>query len=283
MRYARRRITATLSLVLSVALLASCVPRQIRAAQDTFNQGAQSENALRAATINGGSPSLGAASAASSYRMTLDLLNTELSAHKQDLAQEQLLGTAMMLKALSLWRLADLDDGHATTATDEELSRTLTALDALARDQPATLGTRDRVMMKALPGLRDHDRGLRATTLTEATANFQSACTVLGKALEVENPPPNHPVRVYVRLAQLSTLRAYQSAVYRFDPQDSPQRRATVKQIHDCAEVVVLALKPVLRNDAELTKFVEFMNTAIGVSSVSGISGNPVPSCPCTS
>src|SRR4029450_7953398 len=123
----------------------------------------------------------------------------------------------------------------------------------------------------------------RATTLTEATANFQSACTVLGKALEVGNPPPNHPVRVYVRLAQLSTLRAYQSAVYRFDPQDSPRRPAPVKQIHDCAEVVVLALRPVLRDDAELTKFVEFMNTAIGISSVSGISGNPVPSCPCTS
>src|SRR5262245_20005279 len=89
MGHARRRIPGALPLLLCVALLAGCVPRQIRAAQDAFNQGAQSENALRAATINGGSPSLGAASAASSYRITLDLLNTELSAHKQDLAQEQ--------------------------------------------------------------------------------------------------------------------------------------------------------------------------------------------------
>lgn len=266
-----RRIALVLPVAVSVLLQVGCVPRQIREAQDTFNQAAQSENAQRATLLSGGAPPLDASSAVASYRIALDLLKTELDSHAQDLAQEQLLGTAMMLKALSLWRLADLEDGPAAAAADAELTRTLAALDTLVQQQPTALGTRDRVMVKAIPGLRDHDRGLRATTLPDASANFESACGVLEQALTTEKPPPNHPVRTYIRLAQLASLRSYQSAVFQFDPNVSDQRATRLRGIHTCAEKVVLELKPVLKDDTTLTNFVNAINTAIGIGAVGSI------------
>jgi hypothetical protein len=264
------RPLVTFALLASCAALqAGCGARQIRAAQDAFNHGAQAENAERAATFSGGQPPLDAASAAASYHTALTLLDTELREHETDLQQENLLGTALMIKAMSLWRLADLESGGPLAPSRAALAE---ALNDAKSKAGAQLGTRDRVMAAALPGLYDHDLGLQATTLGEASERFSSAYRLLSEALQSETPPPNHPVRIYVWLAQLSTLRAYQSAIYRFgDPINPLNPPAELKDIHTCAKLVVLQMKPVLHDDPELQRFVEFVNTAIGIPSVASV------------
>src|SRR5262245_52301696 len=111
MSLTRRFLAIPLLLLLLCAVQSGCAARQIRAAQDAFNEAARSENAQRAAVLNGGHPTIDASSAAASYRTALKLLDAELEAHQVDLTQEKLLGTALMLKAMALWRLADLEAG----------------------------------------------------------------------------------------------------------------------------------------------------------------------------
>lgn len=256
-------------------LLAGCPSaRHIRAAQDAFNDAARSENDLRAAAFTGSEP-VEASAAAADYREAVALVDAELTEHAADLATEQLLGNALMLKALSLWRLTDLEESEADRAA---LDQTLIQLDRLATDQPTAFGTRDRVLIRALPGLRDHDHGLRAGTLDQASGYFTSAYVVLDRALTDDPPPPNHPVRVYVRLAQLAALRAYVAAVFRFAPADTPARQARLDAIFTCAQYSAAQLKPVARADQELTQTVQQMNTALGLPSLSGLPENP-PSC----
>lgn len=259
--------------VFALALLAGCAPRQIRAAQDAFNRAARGENDLRAATFAGSEP-VEAGAAVADYRQALALVDAELSAHPDDLAAEQLLGNALMIKALSLWRLADLDESQVD---DAALDETLARLDRLASADRAALGTRDRVLVRALPGLRDHDRGLRAATLGEARSYFTSAWVVLDQALTQDPPPPNHPVRVYVRLAQLAALRAYLAAVFRFEPAHSPERQATIATIFTCATYSAAQLKPVADSDPGLRAALERMNTALGLASVAGLPSAPPP------
>jgi hypothetical protein len=282
MRPTRLSFATILSLLVVAVLQTGCAARQIRAAQDAFNDGARSENAQRAAVLSGGQPPLDASSAALSYRTSLRLLDEELAKHKQDLTQEKLLGTAMMLRAISLWRLADLEAGSKSAPDRAALQEAIGAAKQEAGDQ---LGTRDRVMAEALPGLYDHDRGLQAKDLAEARRFFTSSYKVVHDASNQPNVPENHPVRIYMSLAQLSTLRSYQAAIYRFDhsgtsAQPSAEEMKNVANIHTCAKLIVLHLKPVLREDIELKKFIELINTAIGIDSVDSLQVPKDATCP---
>jgi hypothetical protein len=267
----RRFVAIPLLLLFLGAVQSGCAARQIRAAQDAFNEGARSENAQRAAVLNGGHPSVDASSAAASYRTALQLLDAELQAHQADLTQEKLLGTALMLKAMALWRLADLEAG-SKSAPDRAM---LQAAIAAAKNADDQLGTRDRVMADALPGLYDHDLGLQAANLNDARRFFLSAYRVVRTATNQSGVPKNHPVVTYMSLAQLSTLRSYQAAIYRFDTSNnglpSGAEMTNVETIHTCAKLIVQRLKPVLRVDIQLKKFIELVNTAIGIDSVDGI------------
>lgn len=268
------RLVRRLTLVWLLLLLPGCTTtRHIREAQDAFNAAARSENDLRAATFAGSEP-VEANAAAADYRKAVALVDQELAENRGKLQADQLLGNAMMLKALSLWRLTDLDD---RPADDAALRNTLNDLNQLTAGDATAVGTRDRVLIRAIPGLRDHDRGLRATTVDEARGYFVSAYKVLDRSLTVDPPPPNHPIRTYVRLAQLSTLRAYLAAVFRFQA-NSPERAATLQAIFDCATRSAVELKPVARSDRDLGATVERMNTALGLSSINSLPDTP-PAC----
>ncbi len=259
MRRPAPRWALLVGLLLLVANLA-CAARQLREAQDLFNEAARAENAQRAQVFSGGAALLDASAAASGYRLSLKLLDEELAGHEAKLREERLFGTALVLKALCLWRLDDLEDADLSG----ELSATLARIQKEQTANTLTLGTRDRVMVAALDGLRDHDRGLKATDLASAQANFESALQVTEGALTAQNPPPNHPVRIYLRLSQLATLRAWQAAVWQFMPNDSPARRELVQRIHGgCKEVGEQLEKPG-RTDPELRRVVTFYRTAIG-------------------
>lgn len=247
--------------VLLVVASLGCAARHIREAQSAFNEAARAENEQRAHALSGGSPLLDSSSAAAGYRLSLDLLEVELAQHEEKLREEKLLGTALVLKALCLWRLADLEDDEQASS---DLSTTLQRIEQEQTSGTLALGTRDRVLVSALDGLRDHDRGLRASNLDEAADNFSSAVTVLDQALANGRLPPNHPVRVYLQLSQLASLRAWQAAVYEFEP-DRRARKPLVQEIHTKAKQVVKSLEEATKFDPELRALVEQYEAAIGI------------------
>jgi hypothetical protein len=209
-------------LALALLALTSCAAVSLREAQDAFNAAVAAESAQREAGMVGDGGLSTHVSALGDYRAALFAIDQQLGSGTEELREQQLLGTAYMLKALCLWRIADLADlaeqPNATDGHTDALDALRTTIQAEYDAQRIVLGTRDRVLLAALPGLRDHDRGLRATALEgpgSAAAWFGSAVATLEDALLTVDPPKGHPVRIYVWLAQLSSLRAWQAAAFR--------------------------------------------------------------------
>lgn len=176
-------------------VLAACTARTLREAQDHFNRGAEIENTSRAAST---AALLASTGAEAEYRAALAGLNAELKDHSEDLEAEGLYPTARLLKALCLWRLAALSGGGLEAARAELKDV------APLKDK---LGTRDRVLLAALPGLLDHEKGLREKDVAKAAADFESAEKAIAAALAAEAPPAAHDVTLYLRLAQMAALR----------------------------------------------------------------------------
>lgn len=206
-------VPATLfALVTTLLLLAGCTTRHIREAQREFDAGAALEfgDTSTAAGLEAFPGPEGAA--AVHYRAAYDLVVKEQAENAEALRQDKLLGTARMLELLAGWRLSDLDDD--ATLRDAVSQRITASRGALRADPPGlALGTRDRVLLAALPGLIDHDRGRDQATFADVNRYFESAYATLDDALTTENPPALHPVRIWVRLAQLNTCKAWSSTL----------------------------------------------------------------------
>jgi hypothetical protein len=190
------------TIVAAALLAAACgTARYIGQAQTAFNDGASAEIEARATP---GADALSNQRAEASYATARALLGEEIRANADALRADELLGVAYTLKALAEWRLSDLRD-------DEDL-RVAAQKSADAAKGVAT-GTRDRVVLAALPGLLDHERGLRDTDYDRAHAHFDSACRTLDASLA--GVPANHAVRVWVRLSQMQTCQAWHVAMDR--------------------------------------------------------------------
>ena len=273
---------------LGLAVLALCgsggcaTTRHIRAAQDSFNQAAAEENRLFAAGLSTEVGLLSQSSAAGDYHIALALLDRELDENEEALRRDRLYGTALMLKALALWRLADLEglnepqlnDETATgeevlaasgAPADDELVATLARLRAEMEAGRITLGERDRVLLVALPGLRDHDRGLRAPDYPTARRFFQSALELMDHSLEVESTPKQHPVRVYIRLAELSTCRAWQSAAFALLPLREAEEE-TNERVLPRAEEILAELESLAQKDSRLREQIDELKLRLGLS-----------------
>lgn len=265
------RTSVVLLLLVLPLLLAGCVARGIREAQDAFNRAAAAEQQIDAAPEVTTDGMRGSSAAASGYALASSLLDSELAHHESDLAEEKLLGTALVLKALCLWRLDGLAyDGDVAAAPDSEAAkedarRTAEFLAAVEKAKATDdLGTRDRVLLEALPGLRDHDRALRAKDYETAKRFFVSAFETLERALQTVDPPKNHPVRVYVGLAQLRTLRAWQAANYAMNKDAEAQ--GETEKIHESAECVLARLATHVRTTPGLREQIDALKLALGMS-----------------
>ena len=230
-----------LALTLTLVLASACsTTRHIRSAQDSWSRASTIENTLFAEgkSIVGGQ--LEQVEAATEHRLALAQLNQELKENADKLKADKLYGTALMLKAKCLWRLADLDHviapsttsettsslvkvamtGGLTNATDPSSELALTIAQIKSNRESITLGQRDSIMLTALPGLRDHDRGLIATDLAAAEKFFSSAITVLDTAINEEQEllagANTELLQTYLKLAQLSTYRAWKSALFHY-------------------------------------------------------------------
>jgi hypothetical protein len=104
------------------------------------------------------------------------------------------------------------------------------------------------VLLKALPGLLDHDRGLRARSREEADRFFGSAFTVLDDS--VQTAPPAHPVVTYVRLAQVASCRAWQAKLFALLSTDDA--REARKPVQKKFKSVLDQLKAQWQSDADL-------------------------------
>ena len=273
------KIVVLLLILFSYALIAGCeTARHIRIAQNHFNQAAQVENQLLAkslAAYQAGADASSTASALSDYKMALSLADKAIMENRAKLRQEKLLGTAYMIKAMSLWRISDLNGTPPAileSPSDESLKENsvfssperkelMVLIPEIMRElsdpeQPITLGTRDHVMLIALPGLLDHDRGRLANSLDRADAFFTSAYKILEEAAGAA--PPDHPVHIYIVMAQLQTLNAWTSAIDRFGRMEGMSPVARVNLLSETIDPRVTrslcSIKPLWKDNGEMRK-----------------------------
>ena len=105
-----RVAVVTFSLVLCLLAAGCQTVSSLRDAQDTFNRAAAAENALRAdlnRPLDGGGADtmIGLGAVRSGYASALLILNRITSESANKLRNDQLLGDALTLKALCVWRL----------------------------------------------------------------------------------------------------------------------------------------------------------------------------------
>lgn len=218
------------ALVATLAAAAACSVRQIGQAQEAFNAAATIE-ATAPAPLVPGDDTLVAQRAESSYRVARALVAAEIAGHEADLRSDGLLGVAYTLKALCEWRLADLGGDLGMAESSRQ-----TVAEAEARSAAdLALGTRDRVVLSALPGVADIVRARLSTQPYRAPigarACIDSAITTLDAALAAaDGPPADHPVRVWVRLSQLKACQQWFASSGALAGAEMDAERAEIRQ-----------------------------------------------------
>lgn len=240
-------------LVAAALVAAACSARQIGQAQTAFNAAATLET-----TTDGlapGGDTLVVQRAESSYRVARALVATEIASNAADLRADGLLGVAYTLKALSEWRLGDLGGDLAMV---DAARRTVEEADARPVEELA-LGTRDRVVLRAIPGVADIVRArLSAKAYGEPSGPrdcSRSAVSALDRALGVDGLPADHPVHVWVRLSQLKACQQWLAATDTLTGAEMDAERVVIwGEWERCARGLAVffvgndALKDVVRN-----------------------------------
>jgi hypothetical protein len=145
--------------LMALALLAGCgtSTNRLREAQDSFNQAAAAENALKVSQIDGAGrdarPVVDIATVRSGYASTLMSLNKLEPADIAQLKKDQLWGNVQTLRALSQWRLGNQD--AAVRTADETLQA------AASGSAGSEVHPRDRAMLQAVRGLVKNDQAYR--------------------------------------------------------------------------------------------------------------------------
>lgn len=217
-------MTRLVAALFALVLVSCGSVRVLREAQDQFNRAAEIENQARLPD-----PAAGlrvSAGAESEYRAALAKLKQELRDNAAALKADGLWHTARFLKVLCLWRIAAL--GGESADFKDARGEAAALVDAKAAGDFSP-GLRDRVLLAALPGLLDHEKGLRSS----AAADFKSADAVIESALATEKPPADHEVRFYLRLAQLASLREWMRTVAGGTPEEKKKARDRFTAVKD--------------------------------------------------
>ena len=185
-------------------LVAGCATdvNRLREAQDSFNQAASAENALRFdRKASDALASMGAVR--SGYASALLSLENLSSKDEAALRQDGLWGSALTLKALTQWRLGQYDRAIATAEQAKQS----------ASDQ---MYPRDRALIAALPGLVKTDQAYNKILLTNAPLSDIKALLVgeHGAVADIQKARQQldreHPLQIYLIQAQLAAFRNYQ-------------------------------------------------------------------------
>jgi hypothetical protein len=203
----------------------------VQLAQDSFSKGAEIENRAALATPDNLATNVTAteSSALIDYTDARDNIRRALGKQRSQLDSDGLTGSALALQALISWRLDDLV-GSTQSGGDPCSGQNYQACAKASSQQAAAIFkdqqglTRDAFIMTILPGLLDHNLGLKATEQTPkiASGDFLSAYTVvhdgmtqLGPINEISSGRVTQvqQLQAYGLLAQLQTLRAWYVAI----------------------------------------------------------------------
>ena len=157
----------------------------------------------------------------SKYRTAESKLKKQLENEEAQLKEDKLYGTTYILLAMTQWRISDLEGNKLADnenpskvngiPVDKSRRQTLLATINIINENKEkwTLGTRDRVLSHALYGFYDHDGGRMAADYEKAGKWFKSALERYDEAINKNDVPFNHSIRVYIAMAKLRTLAAW--------------------------------------------------------------------------
>ena len=222
-----KRAAATVLLTLAAAFsLAACGVSHIqtlREAEQTFSRAAEMDNRER---LEGSGAMALAGGAASGYRLAARMVSDLVVEKGSELKQDNLLCTAYLIEAMSLWRLGE-DAAAAEAAKQGEACAPAGAAQAAV--------PRDRALLHAVPGLIRIDQAdALARNGTASDKEFERGKTEIDKALDIlkkaeDMVAPDHPVKGYLLISELAALRVWQVAITReklVDPQRSQEQVA---------------------------------------------------------
>lgn len=226
----RRWIVAILASVLIFSSGCAGYLADYRSAQDAFNAAAEAENRQKLSIDNPENAANFAEAGnirsnyALSYKQIADLLN----AKRSDLEKDQLLGSALNIKALCEWKLGKYADA-ASTATEA-----LTVM-----ENEGTVFPRDRAMLTALPGLIKADQAYYYALENPSEKSYDDIKNLMEGAVADFNHAQksvdlSHPVQQYLLSSRLAVYRTWQVAIEEKidnDDQRFEARRAVRKEI----------------------------------------------------
>jgi hypothetical protein len=170
----KRRVNSSIVLpvLFIIIFISGCVShvKELRDAQDHFNTAASIENQVKTGDVSGERIVL-KARANTSYHLALNTASDLLENKKQELQDDNLLGSAYSLKALSEWRIGNYP---AAIATLGMLNRN--------PETQSQLFPRDMALIQALSGLIKNDQA--ALHMTAGDYEFESIITLLIEAVE---------------------------------------------------------------------------------------------------
>ncbi|MCG8344862.1 MAG: hypothetical protein MI685_06840 [Chlorobiales bacterium] len=261
-------------LFLLVGMLSACAARELRKGQDYFNEAATIENRALLTSVgdNPEASPVDAIAALNKYRLAEASLLKQLEEDARELKADKLYGSTYVLLAMAQWRISDLE-GNALSEKEkpslskksaEELQPTennakrrqtlLATINTISANKKNwTLGTRDRVISHALYGFYDHDGGRMAKDYERAREWFTSALDRFDEAIETNNVPPNHPVRVYIAMAKLRTLASWLLASYSSGLTDQGNMK-DVNAINDRVKKTVCSIQSFYEAQTEYSK-----------------------------
>ena len=204
------RLIRSMCGVFFAAVIGGCSNYNLQQAQDSYVDAVASEQVL---TLESGVTAL------AQYKITLVMVDEVIQKDRKRLEQDGLLGVAYTLKALTLFKIADLETdqlvaGEIPSSETPQVSEAGTSRQNLLEflrsvypengKPPVVYGTRDSAVMRSLYGLYDYIGGRAETDAAAAIRWFRSAIKQLEEAHS--RAPATHDVQAVIALYELTVL-----------------------------------------------------------------------------
>jgi len=225
---------ATVLIILS--LVGACAARQVREMQDSFNKGSAAANPerLQAAAkpkYNMDPEKLGEALV--QYKMARSLARQEISKHRSQLIEDQLLDHAYAIWALSLWQITDigytdLPDLEQSTEidADAELAQINSGLCTAISDEGVKVAPLNGVAISSVPGYLEFTKARlllqryaersdeeKSKSIVKASSYVCSGIVQLEASLKQLDLASDHRVRAVWRVNELAALGIVEKAI----------------------------------------------------------------------
>ena len=239
-RWNLRKTRAALGLAVAIFSYGCGVAhiRSLRDAQATFSRAAEIENRERF-----GDPTAlsDMTEATTGYRVAAQMLDELIARNKNNLQKDNLLCTAYVIRAMSLWRLGDHDRARSTATQAQEGSSCAPGNDA------SLVLPRERALLRALPGLVRIDQA--NAKVGNDKHDVEDFVAIKGLVRDARDDlhaaqalvPHNHPVQVYLLISELAAVRVWQAAIdsERLTQLTRPKREDEVDAVREGAKTTI--------------------------------------------